>query len=199
MLDKGARPERAIGQLGELLAAIHGISIDGFGYLRPDGRGWPVTFDSIMLDLIPRRDGVLDAARHWRVEDSLVNAGLTALSDHAHLYGYDAPAAARRLQARPCPRRRRPGPRAHQWHPRHAGMRGRPPAIDVAYWLAISGERIPLAALLASYPGRMEFVDRNEALIALMIVRRSLWMLMADRTAATRAGLATTSTTSTEP
>lgn len=182
MLDKGARPERAIGQLGELLAAIHGISIDGFGYLRPDGRGWPVTFDSIMLDLIPRRDGVLDAARHWRVEDSLVNAGLTALSDHAHLYGYDAP---RLLHGD-----FKPGHVLVDGDPGHEHISGildmqecagGHPASDVAYWLAISGERIPLAALLASYPGRMEFVDRNEALIALMIVRRSLWMLMADQ------------------
>lgn len=182
LLDKGVRPERAIGQLGELLAAIHGISIDGFGYLRPDGRGWPVTFDSIMLDLIPRRVRVLDAARHWRVGDSLVDAGLTALSDHAHLYRYDAP---RLLHG--------------DFKPSHVLIDGDPghehitgildmqecagghPASDIAYWLAICGERIPLAELLASYPGRMELVDRNEALIALMIVRRSLWMLMVDQ------------------
>jgi Ser/Thr protein kinase RdoA (MazF antagonist) len=182
LLDKGVRPERAIGQLGELLAAIHGISIEGFGHLRPDGRGWPVTFDSIMLDLIPRRVRVLDAARHWRVKDSLVDAGLTALSDHAHLYSYDDP---RLLHGDfSLDHVLVDGDPGHEHVSGILDMQqcaGGHPASDVAYWLAISGERIPLAALLTSYPGRREFLDRNEALIALMIVRRSLWMLMADR------------------
>jgi aminoglycoside phosphotransferase (APT) family kinase protein len=182
LLGKGAQPKCAIGQLGELLAAIHSISIDGFGYLRPDGRGWPVTLGSIMLDLIPRRVHLLDAARHWRVEDSLVDAGLAALSDHAHLYGYDDP---RLLHGD-----FKPGHVLVDGDPGHEHISGildmqecagGHPASDIAYWLAISGERIPLAVLLASYPGRMEFVDRNEALIALMTVRRSLWMLMADQ------------------
>jgi Ser/Thr protein kinase RdoA (MazF antagonist) len=46
LLDRGVWPKRAIAQLGELLSALHGIAVDGFGYLQPDGRGWPITFAS---------------------------------------------------------------------------------------------------------------------------------------------------------
>jgi aminoglycoside phosphotransferase (APT) family kinase protein len=182
LLDDGIWPARAIGQLGELLSAIHGNAVDGFGYLQPDGRGWPITFDSIMTDLIPRRARLLEAARHWRVEHRLVAAGLDALAGRAELYSYDDP---RLLHG--------------DWSLDHILVDGTPgheyvsgvldmqecagghPASDIAYWLAISNQRIPLTTLLATYPGGSDFMDRNAALIALMMLRRALWMLMADR------------------
>ncbi|MBO3748984.1 aminoglycoside phosphotransferase family protein [Streptosporangiaceae bacterium NEAU-GS5] len=182
LLDQGRRPERAIGRLGELLAAIHGVSVDGFGYLRPDGRGWPITFESIMLDLIPLRVRVLDAARHWGIEDRLVDAGLTALSQHAHLYGYDDSRLVHGdfgldhvlVDGDP----------GHEYVSGILDMQecsGGHPAADLANWVATCAERIPLATLLASYPGGMELAERDETLIALMIVRRSLWMLIVDQ------------------
>jgi hypothetical protein len=40
---------------------------------------------------------------------------------------------------------------------------------------------VPVSALLASYPGGPELVERDRTLITLMMLRRSLWMLVADR------------------
>jgi len=182
LLDGNAQPARAISQLGEVLAAIHANPVDGFGYLQPDGRGWPITFDSIMTDLVPRRAQVLEAARHWQVEHRLVAAGLDALAGHVELYVYDDP---RLLHG--------------DFGPDHILVDGEPgheyvsgvldlqecagghPAGDLAHWLAISDKRIPLATLLATYPGGRDLMDRNTALITLMMLRRSLWMLMVDQ------------------
>jgi tRNA(Met) C34 N-acetyltransferase TmcA len=55
------------------------------------------------------------------------------------------------------------------------------PVSDIAYWMTISHERIPISALLASYPGGPEMVERDRTLITLMMLRRALWMLVADR------------------
>jgi hypothetical protein len=44
------------------------------------------------------------------------------------------------------------------------GCSGGHPASDIAYWLAISHERIPIPALLASYPGGSELVERDKTL-----------------------------------
>lgn len=182
LLRRGVRPERAIGQLGELLGAIHAVTVDGFGYLRPDGRGWPITLASIMVDLVEHRERLREAASHWRVEDRLVDSGLDALTRHADLYRYDDP---RLLHG--------------DLGPDHVLVDGAPghervsgiidmqdcgsghPAGDIALWLANSAHQVPLAALLASYPGGTGFAERHATLIALMMLRRALWMLIADQ------------------
>jgi aminoglycoside phosphotransferase (APT) family kinase protein len=182
LLNRDVWPERAVAQLGELLSAIHAITVDGFGYLRPNGRGWPITFASIMVDLIPRRARLLEAARHWRVEHRLVSAGLDALARHTELYSYDDP---RLLHGDFClDHILVDGGPGHEYVSGILDMQecgGGHPASDIAYWLAISNERVPLAALLASYPSGMDFADHNAALIALMMLRRALWMLMVDQ------------------
>jgi aminoglycoside phosphotransferase (APT) family kinase protein len=169
---------RAIGQLGELLGAVHSIAVDGFGYLRPDGRAWPITFESIMLDLVGRRARLLDAARHWAVAQRLVDAGLTALADHTYLYDYrdprlvhgdfsldhvlvDGDSVSGIIDMQECA--------------------GGHPACDIAYWIVNCDHVIPLAALLASYPGGTDFIDHNATLITLMTLRRAMWMLMVDQ------------------
>jgi len=182
LLDNNVWPERAIRQLGEILSAIHGNPIDGFGYLQPDGRGWPITFESIMTDLVPRSAQVLDAARHWRVDDRLVATGLDHLAGHTDDYQYTD---SRLLHGDfSLDHILIDGAEGHE----HVsgiidmqGCSGGHPANDIAYWLAISHERIPIAALLASYPGGSELVERDKTLITLMMLRRALWMLMVDR------------------
>jgi aminoglycoside phosphotransferase (APT) family kinase protein len=182
LLDNGIWPDRAVRQLGELLAAIHSNQVDGFGYLRSDGRGWPVAFQAIMTDLLPRRARVLDAARHWGIDDRLVSAGLDHLAGHAELYRYDDP---RLLHG--------------DFSLDHILVEGDPgrehvsgiidmqecagghPASDIAYWLAVNDERIPLTALLQSYPSGPELVVRDRSLIAVLMLRRALWMLVADQ------------------
>jgi aminoglycoside phosphotransferase (APT) family kinase protein len=182
LLDDNVWPERAIGQLGELLSAIHANPVDGFGYLQPDGRGWPITLDSIMTDLIPRRARVLETARHWRVEHRLVAAGLDALAGHTELYSYDDP---RLLHGDfSLDHILVDGAPGHEYVSGVLDMQecaGGHPASDIAYWLAISDKRIPLTTLLATYPGGSDFVDRNADLIALMTLRRALSMLMVDQ------------------
>jgi Ser/Thr protein kinase RdoA (MazF antagonist) len=182
LLDHDVRPERAIRQLGEILSAIHGNPIDGFGYLRPDGRGWPITFESIMTDLIPSSARVLEAARHWRVDDRLVVAGLDHLAGHIDLYRYDDP---RLLHGDfSLDHILIHGAEGHEQVSGIIDMQGCSgghPASDIAYWLAISDERIPLAALIATYAGGSELLDRDRTLITLMMLRRALWMLMVDQ------------------
>jgi Ser/Thr protein kinase RdoA (MazF antagonist) len=182
LLDRGVWPERAIRQLGEILSAIHGNPIDGFGYLRPDGRGWPITFESIMADLIPLSARVQDATRHWQVDDRLVVAGLDHLAGRTDLYTYGDP---RLLHGDfSLDHILIHGEEGHEHVSGIIDMQecsGGHPASDIAYWMAISHERVPVSALLASYPGGPELVERDRTLITLMMLRRALWMLVADR------------------
>lgn len=182
LLDRGVRPERAIGQLGELLSAVHGIAIDGFGYLQPDGRGWPITFASIMLDLLPRHARLLQAAQHWQVDAGLVEAGLYALASHPDLYRYGDPRLVHGdLSLAHVLVEGDPG------HERVSGIldmqncAGGHPASDLAHWLLVCHQRVPLSAMLDSYPGGADFAEQHAQLIMLMMVRQALWMLMVDQ------------------
>jgi aminoglycoside phosphotransferase (APT) family kinase protein len=178
LLDDGIWPERAIGELGRLLATLHEIRTDGFGYLQPDGRGWPITFASIMLDLIPQAAEVRAAAAHWHIDTRLVDVGLDTLQAARELYSYDDPRLVHGdfsidhiliegdrvtgiIDMQECA--------------------GGHPASDVAYWITISADRVPLDKLLASYPDGAEFAERNASLMSLMMLRRGLWMLMVSR------------------
>ncbi len=181
LLRNGIRPSRAIAELGGLLAAIHGIPVDGFGYLRPDGRGWPITFASMMTDLVPRRDNVLAAARHWRVDDRLVLAGLDLLAGHTDCYRYDEPRLVHgdfsldHILVDGAP--------GHEYVSGIIDLQesaGGHPVSDLAYWRMVCHVQIPLATLLHGYPGGPELAEREADLIELMVVRRALWMLVAD-------------------
>ena len=181
LLRNGIRPSRAIAELGGLLAAIHGIPVDGFGYLRPDGRGWPITFASMMTDLVPRRDRVLAAARHWRVDDQLVLAGLDLLAGHTDCYRYDETRLVHgdfsldHILV--------DGPPGREYVSGIIDLQecaGGHPVSDVAYWRMVCHDQIPLATLLRGYPGGSELAEREADLIELMVVRRALWMLVTD-------------------
>jgi aminoglycoside phosphotransferase (APT) family kinase protein len=161
---------------------LHGITVEGFGYLQPDGRGWPISFASIMLDLIPYRTRVLDAARHWQIDTTLADAGLDALAAHSQFYTYDDPRLLHgdfRLDHILID-----GEPGHEHVSGILDMQecaGGHPASDLAYWLDTSDQRIPLTTLLASYPDGTGLVNRHAPLITLMTLRRALWMLMVDK------------------
>jgi aminoglycoside phosphotransferase (APT) family kinase protein len=186
LLDHGTWPERAIGELGRLLGAMHEIRTDGFGYLQPDGRGWPITFESIMLDLIPQAADVRAAAAHWQVDRHLIDLGLDTLQAGAELYSYADPRLVHGdfsldhilidddrvtgiIDLQECA--------------------GGHPAADIAYWMAISADRIPLDALLASYPDGAQFAAGNARLMSLIMLRRALWMLLVARASDDRASI----------
>ncbi len=178
LLDRGMWPERAIGELGRLLGALHGIRTDGFGYLQPDGRGWPITFASIMLDLIPQAADVRAAAAHWQLDSRLIDAGLDALQAGEELYSYADPRLIHgdfSLDHILIDDDRVTGIIDMQ------ECAGGHPASDIAYWMAISADRVPLEKLLASYPDGTEFVARNASLLSLIMLRRALWMFMVAR------------------
>nr|WP_020578234.1 aminoglycoside phosphotransferase family protein [Actinopolymorpha alba] len=84
-LDQGTAT-RATEQVGELLARIHSVPVDGFGNLQPDGRGWPIGFSDIMLDLLPQHDRVAAAARHWDIPSRQAERGLELLAEHSELF-----------------------------------------------------------------------------------------------------------------
>lgn len=186
LLDQGRWPERAIGELGRLLGALHEVRTDGFGYLQPDGRGWPITFASIMLDLIPQATDVRAAADHWQVDARLIDLGLDMLQAGKELYSYDDPRLVHgdfSLDHILIEDDRVTGIIDMQ------ECAGGHPAADIAYWMAISVDRVPLVALLASYPDGTEFVARNASLMSLIMLRRSLWMLMLARNSDDRASV----------
>jgi aminoglycoside phosphotransferase (APT) family kinase protein len=91
LLDAGHRPVGAIAELGELLARIHQVRVDGFGYLRAEGRGWDIPFSAVMLDLLDRRTDLHRAATHWAEPVESVEQGLAVLDAHRSHFAFDDP------------------------------------------------------------------------------------------------------------
>jgi aminoglycoside phosphotransferase (APT) family kinase protein len=174
VLERGEWPGAAIEQLGALLAAIHGVPVEGFGYLQPDGRAWPGTFAEMMLHL-PDPGELASAAVRWGIPVRQVERGLELLADHRELYRWDTP----RL--------------VHGdftlGHILVDGDRvsgildmqecfGGHPIWDLMMWDSMSGQRIRLPVLLRSYGDSEIFDATYQPLFHLSLVRRVLYMLV---------------------
>lgn len=175
LLDAGERPRRAIHQLGSLLARIHSVPVDGFGYLQPDGRGWPVTFADIMVDLIDQRAEVLSAARHWSIPDADVDRGLALLAEHRDLYARDTPVL---LHGDFTPDNILvDGDRISGIIDMQDAMGGHP-LFELTPWQLYVSDRVPLAEVLRTYDSDVVREPLDNPLFQLLLIRQSLWMLM---------------------
>lgn len=173
--DDKIKLSNVIKQISEVLGKIHSVKVDGFGYLQPNGKGWDITFSSIMLDLTEKEDELLKAATQWDILHSKVEKGLTLLSNNTDLYDWDKPSLVH-----------------GDFGPPHilvdnssiTGVidmqecSGNHPIFDFVHWETTYGKDIPLQQLLNSYPNKALFDEKFEPLFHLVLLRHCLWMLM---------------------
>ena len=168
-------PASVVEDLGALLGRIHEVSVDGFGYLQPDGRGWPIAFRDIMLDLLPEQDRLFAAAAHWQVPDRQVTRGLDLLAAHDAIYDWSDP---RLVHGDFTP----DNILVHDG--RVSGIldlqecSGGHPIEDLMIWDHVVGRYLPLDRLLETYTERQVFDATYEPLFHLVLLRRTLHMLM---------------------
>lgn len=170
-----AKLNNAIKQIGDVLGKIHNVKVDGFGYLQPNGKGWDISFSSIMLDLLKKEDELLKASAQWSVPHSKVKKGLALLVENTDLYDYDKPSLTH-----------------GDFGPPHilvdddsiSGVidmqecSGNHPVFDFVHWETTYGKDIPLQQLIDSYSNKELFNETFEPLFHLVLLRHCLWMLM---------------------
>lgn len=175
LLAAGERPRRAIDQLGSLLARIHRVPVDGFGYLQADGRGWPVTLADIMVDLLDQREAVMASGRHWSIPGADVDRGLALLAGHRDLYAWDTPVL---LHGDFGPGNILvEGDRISGVIDMQDAMGGHP-LFELTVWHLHVSDRVPLAELLRSYDSDIVRDPLGNPLFQLLLIRQCLWMLM---------------------
>lgn len=179
LIAEGEDISATIPQLGDTLGRIHSVKTEGFGYLQPDGKGWDITWRSIMLDLIAKRQKLLKVATKENVPSSTIEDGLKLLGDHAKLYECDTPVLNHGdfipahiliehnritgvIDMQQCP----------SIHPIH----------DFATWEAEAAEKygLPTQSLLDAYPNKAVFSGKFDLLLNLTLLRHSLWMLIVE-------------------
>lgn len=164
LLDRGEWPAAAIEQIGALLARFHSIRIDGFGYLQPDGRGWPVEF--YLLDVLAERVALMAAAEHFGLSAARIDCGLETLAEYAPRHPWTTPRLVHgdftmdNILI--------DGDRVSGVIDMEKATGGHP-AEDLMIWDSCCGSRIPLKSLLASYGSGVD-----EAMFHLLLLRRSL-------------------------
>jgi aminoglycoside phosphotransferase (APT) family kinase protein len=167
-----------VAQIGEILAAIHGVEVDGFGYLRPDGRGWPISFASIMLDLLDKTAELARAAGTWGVPIASVEAGLDLLNRNQSRYGH---AAARLVHGDFTARHLLIGDGRITGVLDLQNCSGNHPVQDFVWWYDTGQDLahpVPVASLVEAYPDRARLGPDFAALFNLVLLRHCLWMLM---------------------
>jgi Ser/Thr protein kinase RdoA (MazF antagonist) len=169
---------RLADSLGAVLAAIHSVPVDGLGYLRADGRGWDISFASIMLDLLERVDELVSAAEHWRTDVSLVHRGLRLLSRHQELYTVQRPVL---IHGDLCPAHILVQDETVTGVIDFEECSGGHPVFDFAHWHATCPQDLDVTRLRAGYADQALFTAAFEPLFALTLLRRSLWMLLVRR------------------
>jgi Ser/Thr protein kinase RdoA (MazF antagonist) len=174
-LPAGAAVDALAGQVGRALGAMHSVPVDGFGYLRPGGRAWDITFADIMLDLVDRRAEVVRAAHRWGAPDSAAAAGLDLLLRHRDGYRYDRPVLVH-----------------GDFGPPHVfvdgdritgiidlqGAAGCHPVFDFVHWYTHWDSLVPVSRLMAAYPDRALFDGGYPTLLRMCLLRQALWMLV---------------------
>ncbi len=166
---------KAIDQIGEVLSKLHSVQVDGFGYLQPDGKGWPISFAEIMLMANERQAELYEAAKKWHVPAKNITAGLELLSEHSELYQFNTPVLVHGDLG--------------QKHILVEGdhisgiidmqdCSGNHPIIDFVMWDAYWSERIPTSRLIASYGNQRLFTGTYDTLFHLVLLRESFIMLM---------------------
>jgi len=167
-----------VAQIAEVLRAIHGVEVDGFGYLRPDGRGWPISFASIMLDLADKTGELAAAAARWDVPVASVEAGLDLLNRNRDRYGCDA---ARLVHGDFAARHLLVGDRKITGVLDFQECSGNHPVMDFVQW-HVTGQDlahpVPAAALIEAYPDQALPGPDFAPLFNLALLRHCLWMLM---------------------
>lgn len=164
-----------IQQIGDVLSKIHTVKVDGFGYLQPNGKGWDITFSSIMLDLIEKEAELLKAAVQWGIPHSNVKRGLALLEENTNLYKYDKPRLTHGDFGLP---------HILVDNDSITGIidmqecSGNHPIFDFVYWETSYGEEIPLQQVIDSYSDKTLFDKTFEPLFNLVLLRQCLWMLM---------------------
>ncbi len=167
--------DSAIEKIGDVLSKLHSVKVDGFGYLQSDGKGWPIAFSEIMLDLNEKQSELGSAAKEWGLLPQKVTHGLALLNDNQHLYGFDTPSLTHGDFGLP--------------HILVEGDQitgiidmqecsGNHPVFDFVHWDAYWREVVPTSKIMASYGNSDLFKGDYEALFHLALLRRSLWMLM---------------------
>ncbi|NYH90368.1 phosphotransferase family protein [Actinopolymorpha rutila] len=177
LLGRGERPTQAVDELGSLLARIHSVPIEGFGYLQADGRGWPVDF--ALLDVVAERPALTAAARCLGVPATLVDRAVATLAEYAPRYPWTTPRLVHgdfTMDNILVDGGRISGIIDME---RAAGSH---PGEDLMNWDLCHGDRIPLKRLLASYGDSDIFDASYEPLFHLMLLRRCLWMLIVHHT-----------------
>lgn len=164
--------------LGAVLAALHSVPVDGLGYLQADGRGWDISFASIMLDLLERTDEVVTAAQYWGADVSIVHRGLQLLGRHEELYALQRPVL---IHGDLCPAHILVQDGTVTGVIDFEECSGGHPVFDFANWHATCPRDFDLSRLREGYADQALFTDAFERLFALALLRRSLWMLMVRR------------------
>lgn len=153
------------------------LGIDGFGYLQPDGKGWPITFEEIMLDLNEEQANLYAAAKRWHVPKHDVIRSMDLLNTHRELYQFAAPVLVHGdlvlahilvegdhisgiIDMQDCS--------------------GNHPIFDFVNWDAHCSEFVPTSELIASYGNQGLFTANYVALFHLVLLRVALWMLMVN-------------------
>lgn len=186
LIGEGADISAIIPQLGEALGKIHSVHTDGFGYLQPNGKAWDITWQSIMLDLIPKRQKLLATATREIVPSASIDAGLDILRSHTDLYKWNTPVL-----------------NHGDFLPAHILVEngritgvidmqqcsGNHPIFDFAWWEAEDADKVPTRSILDNYPHKEWFGDKFELLLNLTMVRHSLWMLMVESDNGNKTGL----------
>ena len=177
LLQNGMNSEvnKAIDQIGEVLSKLHSVTVDGFGYLRPDGKGEQTSFAEIMLMANERQAELYEAAKKWKVSTTNIAAGLELLQRHSELYWLTMPVLVH-----------------GDFGQKHILVEGdhisgiidmqdcsgNHPVIDFVMWDAYWRERIPTSRIVASYGNKSVFTDSYDALFHLVLLRESFIMLM---------------------
>lgn len=170
-----ANLNNTIKQVGDVLGRIHSVKVDGFGYLQPNGKGWDITFSSIMLDLIEKEDELLKAAAKWDVPHSKVKKGLALLAENTNLYDYNQPSLTHGDFGLP---------HILVDNDSITGIidmqecSGNHPIFDFVHWETAYGKDVPLQQLIDSYSNKALFDETFEPLFNLVLLRHCLWMLM---------------------
>lgn len=169
------RTEAAIEMVGDILNKLHSVQVDGFGYLQPDGKGWPITFTSIMLDLNEQQTELSAAAKQWRVPAAWITQGLQLLNDNERLYDYHEPSLVHGDIGLP---------HILVDDGKVTGVidmqecSGNHPVFDFVHWDAYWNDIVPTTKIMASYGNKDLFGGNYEPLFHLALLRQSLWMLM---------------------
>ncbi|HEX6482635.1 MAG TPA: aminoglycoside phosphotransferase family protein [Ktedonobacteraceae bacterium] len=167
--------DEAIDQIGEVLNQLHGVKVDGFGYLDPNGKGPLKSFAERMRTINEQRDELYEAAKKWNVQTKDITTGLALLNDHKELYQFDTPSLIH-----------------GDFAPKHiliSGNRisgvidmqdcsGNHPVFDFVTWDMYSSKLIPTSRIVASYCNQSLFGGDYDALFHLVLLRGSLVMLM---------------------